>query len=480
MTAPPNAAASVAQRQVSLGVVVLPDTSHETIQRYVMDRLEAKYRAVLFSEGAWWRFDKIGAWMPMAEELIWAEVQAINGVETLEGAVGTKPGKSVRVNSGMCESVCALARARFRVDNAFDTPAEGFVTPCGLWTITPSEGWSCRPAVPDDRVRLYVDDDPIMNVTPTAWVSVLCRMWGHENDFTERCAWLHEWGGAMLCGTVTRYQMAPILVGDGENGKSVLLDIVAGLVPAELRCSVTPDELENNRFASSRLVGKALNCVAEIPGGELMTSARIKAIIDGSEQSAERKGKDGFEFRPRAGHIFSANTLPHVRDLSHGFWRRWAPLTCTAPKLATSEKRRGLAQEILLAERGQILGYLMTYYEQMVMERRGYSEVPSIEAARLAWRGDSDNVQQWVDDECTRDDSNPTGTPISDLYAAYKRYALETGTKCVAQRTFGLRLQALGYPAGRDAGARTRPLYLTLAVTARRVAEERHGFGYHQ
>lgn len=471
-------------RREALGVPILPDTAHETIQRCVMDILEQRHGGVLFSEGQWWSYTTIGAWVAMLEEEIWAEVQALNGLDTLEGAVDDKPGKPIRVTAGMCESVCALARARFRDDRAFINQSQGFVTPKGLWTCTAADGWTCRAPRPEDRVRRFVPVDPVMHVAPALWVAALHRMWGHEEDFGERCAFIHEWIGATLSGEVTRYQVAPILVGDGENGKSVIIDVVAGMFPDDLRCSVTPDELENNRFASSRLVGKALNCVAEIPGGELLTSARIKAIIDGSEQSAERKNKDGFEFRPTAGHIFSANSLPHVKDLTHGFWRRWCPLSCTAPKLSKEEKRPRFAAEILEHELAQILGYAMTYYEQMVMERRAYTEVPSAVEIRETWRGDSDNVQQWLSDETDADARRAGGagasTEIGRLYAAYKRYASETGTKSVSLRTFGARLQALGFPAERNRTARTRALTLTSEVMAKLANEERHGGGWWQ
>lgn len=463
----------ITARKLAAGVPELPDTAHETLQVYVMDKLVRAYRAVLFSEGSWWKCGALGAWVPMREEEIWAEVQALNGLETLEGSSDGKPGKPIRVSAGMCESVAALARARFSEPNAFAGCVRGFITPRGLWTITAAEGWTCRTPTPSDRVRLYIDADPVMNAPPPLWLATLYRMWGHEEDYTERCAFLHEWIGAMLCGDATKYQMAPILVGGGENGKSVVIEVISGLVPDELRCSVTPDDLENNRFASVRLVGKALNCVAEIPGNELLTSAKIKAVIDGSEQSGERKNKDAFDFRPQAGHIFSCNSLPHVRDLSHGFWRRWGPLTCTAPPISESEKRLGLKDEIVTTERAQLLGYAMQYYEQAVMERRGYTAVPSILAARAAWRGDSDNVQQWVEDECLVDGSS---TSVGDLYRAYKRYAAETGTKSVSLRTFGARLQALGYPPERSNTERLRAISLRSDVLARAANENRHGY----
>lgn len=450
MIAPPTNAA----RAAAMGVPLLPDTSHETIQRYIVDRLIEQHGGLVHSEGAWWVPSRLGAWVQIEADALWQEVQVLNGLETLEGAHDERPGKPIRVSAGLCESVVALAKARCSDVGFFDSARPGFVTPAGLWTCTAADGWTCSPATPSDRQRLYVDVDPDMSGEPTIWLGALERLWGHESDHAERVAFVHEWIGAVLLGTATRYQIAPILLGDGANGKSVVLDVVSGLVPASLRCSVTPTDLETNRFAAVFLVGRALNCVAEIPGGELMTSARIKAIIDGSEQSAEHKGKDIFRMRPRCGHIFSANTLPHVRDLSHGFWRRWMLLTCTAPPIAAAERRMGFADEILAAERARILGLAMRYHEAMVMDRRMMTSVPSSEAAIARWRGDSDSVQAWVEEWCERGGD----TAVATLYEHYRRYAEGAGVKAVAKRTFGVRLDSLGVGGSRTSTARSREL----------------------
>lgn len=433
----------------------ITDTSDESIQRYVMDKLAEERGGLLFSEGTWWRLNEWGAWVGMDEESIWQSVQRLNGVETLEGVTDQKAGRRIKVSAALCKSVVQLARARFFVPAAFAGAAAGFVTPSGLWSCG-SHGWDQRAATPADRVRMYSAHDPDRATEPRMWMAALQRMWGHEADFAARVAFLHEWMGAVITGTATRYQVAPILLGDGENGKSVVIDVIAGLVPAVLRCSVTPDDLESNQFASARLVGKALNCVAEIPGGELLTSHKIKAVIDGSEQTAERKGKDGFTFRPVAGHIFSANALPHVRDLSHGFWRRWAPLTCTAPRLTETEKRTGLAQEILEAETPQILGWSMRYLADMLTDGRGYTRPGSVQKAIDAWRCDSNNVEQWVEEDCKKEGE----TAVKVLYAAYRSFAERTGTKPVAARTWSARLLALGIAADRNRDERTRALTL--------------------
>lgn len=438
-------------RRKSMAVPVLPDTSHETIQRYVMGRLGV----VVHTEGQWWQVGELGAWVPMPSARIWAEIQAVNGLETLEGAGSKGGGKCIRVTAGMCESVEALARMRF-ADPAFfeQSPAHGFVSPRGLWECSRESGWTCRAPTPEDRVRLWVGVDPDMERDPECWSSALHRAWGHESDYEARVALLHEFFGSTLTGHATRYQVALILVGGGENGKSVIVDVGNGMVPKVLRCSVTPDDLENNPFAASNLVGKALNSVPELPGGELLTSHRIKAVIDGSEQRGEQKYKDGFSFRPVAGHIFAANSLPQVRDLSHGFWRRWRPLTFTAPKITPVERRPNLAQEILASELAQILGYAMRYYAAMIAAGRGYTHVPSADAAAMAWRECSDSVQAWVSDAC-----EPGGpSAFRGLYEHYRRHAEDAGSRPVGSKTFAQRLDALGHPEAGGRAVRMRGL----------------------
>jgi P4 family phage/plasmid primase-like protien len=462
-------------RRRAMNAPVLPDTSHEAIQRYVMDKI-AESGAALYSEGQWWQFGALGAWVDLPEERIWHEVQALNGIDTLEGAHDDRPGKAIRVSAGMCESVCALARARFAAHDGFASATHGFVSPAGLWTYNRGDGWTVRPATPDDRVRLLVAVDPDLAAVPERWLSVLQRIWtttvaddAYEDaarvaaaredaaaDLAERVAFIHEWIAVVLLSEATQHQVAPILVGDGENGKSVILDVIASLVPPALRCSVTPHDLEASPFASAALVGKALNCVAEIPSTELLSSARIKAVIDGSEQRGERKHKDSFIFRPIAGNIFSANGLPPSRDRSHGFWRRWQLLTSPGPKVSEAEKVRGLAALIAEAETAAILGYAMRYHDQRENEGRGLTKPRSSLAETQRWRVESDNVSQWIEDNCTR-----TGeTSFSALYSDYRTWCTSNGCQALSSKQWGNRLTALELPTIERRDSKRRGLTL--------------------
>lgn len=454
--------ATMAERMAASALPVLPDTSQETVQIYVMNKLAEKGE-VIWSEGEWWQFGagKIpGVWTTINEEVIWNLVREINGVETLESASADKAGKRIHVSAALCRGVVDLGKARFSQRNAFNDPTKGIATPKGFWVCGQDRGFYVRQGEPDDRVRMYVLVDPVRE-EPTLWHSLLWRMWGHEDDFEERVRFLHEWLGATLNGVATKYQTSPILVGEGENGKSVVIDVISGLVPNELRCNVKPSDLETNRFTSQMLVGKILNVVGEIPATELLSSAVIKSVVDGTEILGEKKNKDGFSFRSIAGNLWSCNGLPPTRDLSHGFFRRFSPLTCTAPKITAAEKRPNLAREIIDAEHGKILWAAMSAYQDMIVDGRGYTAVPSVEAARGAWRADSDNVAQWLEENCTRGGD----TDIRTLYSDYTRFTQSSGTRPVSMNNFSHRLNTLGVPKIRRADARARELTLNNPVS---------------
>jgi P4 family phage/plasmid primase-like protien len=464
-------------RRRSMDVPVLPDTAHETIQRYVMDRI-VESGPVIYSEGQWWQFGALGAWVAMNEERIWHEVQALNGVPTQEGASAERPtGKAIRVNSGMCKSVCELARARFFQASAFEGATHGFVSPAGLWTYSSLEGWTARTSLPADRVRLFVAVDPDQEAAPARWLGVLERIWttpvvetdltpegveialvDADADLRERIAFIHEWIAAVLLTEATQHQVAPILVGDGENGKSVILEVIASLVPAALRCSVTPHDLEASPFAGAALVGKALNCVAEIPSTELLSSARIKAVIDGSEQRAERKHQDSFIFTPIAGDIFSANGLPPSRDRSHGFWRRWVLLTSPGPKITEGEKVRGLASIISATETAAILGMAMRAHDVRAQDGRGLTKPRSSVVETQRWKVESDNVHQWLEDRVDK----AGASEFSVLYADYREWCPKNGCQPLSAKGFGNRLTALELPTIATRSAKCRGLTLRM------------------
>ena len=104
-----------------------------------------------------------------------------------------------------------------------------------------------------------------------------------------------------------------ILLGDKANGKSTYLDMIKTLLGDENIAALDMADL-NSRFKTAELFGKLANIGDDISDDFIPDVSVFKKLVSGDRVSAERKGKDPFEFNSYAKLLFSANTLPRVRD----------------------------------------------------------------------------------------------------------------------------------------------------------------------
>lgn len=119
------------------------------------------------------------------------------------------------------------------------------------------------------------------------------------------------------------FQLAFMFVGCGANGKSTLLNIFKSMIGADNISNVSLHEMARDRFSSSDLFGKMLNIYPDLSSEALKSTGLFKALTGGDTISAQKKFKDCFHFENQAKLIFSCNTLPHSKDDSDAFFRRW-------------------------------------------------------------------------------------------------------------------------------------------------------------
>lgn len=113
-------------------------------------------------------------------------------------------------------------------------------------------------------------------------------------------------------------------IGDGGNGKSTLIHVMAALVGKQNFSAISIEQLTTNRFAPAQLEGKLVNLSEESSGYELSVSAcnMIKQMSDGGTVLVEKKGEQGYNMQNRAKLIFSANQVPKFKDESGALKRR--------------------------------------------------------------------------------------------------------------------------------------------------------------
>jgi Family of unknown function (DUF5906)/D5 N terminal like len=110
-----------------------------------------------------------------------------------------------------------------------------------------------------------------------------------------------------------KHQVAFMLVGEGENGKSTFINLIRSLLGRTNVSTETLHDLEENRFRAASLFGKLANLCADIDDRSLRFTGMFKKITGDDSVAAERKHQHPFDFEPFARLLFSANTPPAPR-----------------------------------------------------------------------------------------------------------------------------------------------------------------------
>lgn len=139
-----------------------------------------------------------------------------------------------------------------------------------------------------------------------------------------------------------RFQRAFMLLGDGRNGKSTLLNLLRIFLGKENTTSIDLHEIIQNRFIRAQLHGKLANIYPDLTSKTLNNTGVFKALTGGDALTADRKFRNPITFINTAKLIFSANELPKTLDDTLAFYRRWIILnfpnkfegdTCDTQKL---------------------------------------------------------------------------------------------------------------------------------------------------
>lgn len=192
-------------------------------------------------------------------------------------------------------------------------------------------------------------------------------------------------------------QRAIMLIGNGGNGKGVLLEVLKKLL-GDRNCSSVPlHDFSDNRFATAELFGRLANVCGDIDATYIENTSRIKEITGEDTVMGERKGQDPFYFRPWCKMVFSANDIPASADSSRGWTRRFElvefPNTPATPdrglkdRLTTPTSLAGIAVKAVWALRG-------------LMERGDFTHGAARGEANRLFAERSNAALRWLSDAC--------------------------------------------------------------------------------
>ena len=238
----------------------------------------------------------------------------------------------------------------------------------------------------------------------------------------------------------TKLDIAVVLIGNGGNGKSVLLKLLKHFIGANNTSAESIHDIEKNRFRLASLTGKLANICADIEGQHLPSSASFKKLTSGDEISIEKKYCMPYSTCNFAKLFFSSNQLPTCNDVSDGFFRRWIILRFQAQflpgtadpdlieKLTTPQELSGLLNLALPALR-------------RLMNRKQFNLPRSVAQELNYYRTANDSVAEFLEENCQLDPTYLYSTTM--LFTHYMTWAKACNYKPCNIKEFTQRLLQL-------------------------------------
>lgn len=254
-----------------------------------------------------------------------------------------------------------------------------------------------------------------------------------DKDFT---ALLWEYIGLAI-SNISGYlpKKALFLYGNGDTGKSQLLELMKRLVGSENYASTDLKELEE-KFGTYCLWRKRLAGSPDMSAMRVSELKMFKKLTGGDDIPFERKGKDKFTDKFRGVMVFCANELPPFGgDKGEHVYERM--LLCPCTNVIPPEKRDKRLIDKLFDEREGIV-----YGAVMALRRfinNGYNfTVPEIcRRAVESYKVENDDVLQFLN-ECTiirgQSDSR-IFTTTGAMLSAYKEWARINNCRYIASRS---------------------------------------------
>jgi len=249
------------------------------------------------------------------------------------------------------------------------------------------------------------------------------------------------------------HKKSVMLLGAGDNGKSVLLFVEGSLLGTENISTRGLQDLDRDRFAKADLFGKFANIHADISSTALAKTGAFKMLTGGDRIAAEKKYQQPFSFVNYAKLHFSANELPFTKDQTPAFFDRWLLIEppyrfVDNPRAESNEKRRNprlLEQLITGEEISGILNIALDGLDRLLSNGR-FSESKASEAVRERWIARTDSLQAFVS-KCVSVKKGCFVTKES-FYLSYQDFCEEHSLGAAEKGDVGKRLPTIITTAG--------------------------------
>lgn len=233
------------------------------------------------------------------------------------------------------------------------------------------------------------------------------------------------------------------LYGGTRTGKSTSIGLLNDLVGKLNTSAQTLHAFATDKFAAAEVHRKLVNAAADLSADDVADMSVWKAITGGDQIPAQKKYGQPFTFTSRALFVFSANSIPWMRENSGAVLARLVPV---AMPVTFVNREDPAITDALTAE----LPGLLT---ELVNRAATWTAPKPIHPVMDLFTRSSDKVRAFLAEATTTPDHDHQRALRSAVWTAYQSWSEFRGHPPIGRNTLYDRLEAAGYaPIKTDAG----------------------------
>ena len=390
---------------------------------------------VLHTKNQTWLWNQIGVWSICEDRKIKQTTQQVINNEGLD------------VYAGLVNGVCDVLKSEINsADHLFNLGNPETVN-CLNGQLKLEDGeWQLRPHNKKEYRTTQIPIEYNREVTAKRFQRFLHEIFADDTDADDKIQCLLQMIGYTLMSH-SKHEKFIMLIGNGANGKSVLLSIIEALCGHSNVAGVQPSQFENS-FKRAHLHNKLANIVTELSEGEKLADAELKSITSGEPVTVDHKHQHPFNMRPYSTCWFGTNHMPKTNDFSEALFRR--AMIVTFNRMFQPYEQDTNLKETLIDELSGILNLALTAYA--IALQNGFKVPASSQLAREEWKLETNQVAQFVIDECN--EIPEVTVNFSELYGCYKTWVQCNQLALLTAKTFSIRIQRMGYVKGKSGSNR--------------------------
>lgn len=229
-----------------------------------------------------------------------------------------------------------------------------------------------------------------------------------------------------------------MFLGEGRNGKSVLCDVINGVVGSDNISGFSLYDLIDHPQADYKVAacdGKLLNYCPDADKKDV-TGGRYKSIISGEKVSARHPHERSFEAENIPPMVMNVNDIPITSDQSFGYYRRQL-IVKFGVTIADEDVDTSLAKKILDEEKSGILNWILDGTKRVLENGDLTISQSSIDATMEARNNGSTILQYLIENGYTwKGTGKALFKNITDIYTEYKNFCMECNNKAMSRLNF--------------------------------------------